>query len=341
MFRAFSQKYITPKNVLFFIILILFLFFLSKIPDIALMFFASYVIACSLEPLVQKLSCKMQRSTASAIVLLGCLLSVMLLFVPLLIIGANEVKSFTESFPQYVELVKNFIEHTPFLSKQNLSNADMSGIITTASGFSTKILYETINIGRNLGFAFVYLLISILIIYYFMVDKESIKSNFLRLFPVPMRNRTSEIYDSISLKIGGYVVAQVATMASIGVIVTIGLMLIKVDYALLLGFISALFDIVPVVGPTVAFFVCVFAVYKAGPVAMILTALVFGVAQLIENNFVRPFVFSKLLNIHPLLVFLFIFLAAKFLGIIGVVFAPAIAALAVVLIEEIYMKSIE
>ena len=283
----------------------------------------------------------MQRSTASAIVLLGCLLSVMLLFVPLLIIGANEVKSFTESFPQYVELVKKFIEHTPFLSKQNLSNADMSGIITTASGFSTKILYETINIGRNLGSAFVYLLISILIIYYFMVDKESIKSNFLRLFPVPMRNRTSEIYDSISLKIGGYVVAQVATMASIGVIVTIGLMLIKVDYALLLGFISALFDIVPVVGPTVAFFVCVFAVYKAGPVAMILTALVFGVAQLIENNFVRPFVFSKLLNIHPLLVFLFIFLAAKFLGIIGVVFAPAIAALAVVLIEEIYMKSIE
>ena len=74
---------------------------------------------------------------------------------------------------------------------------------------------------------------------------------------------------------------------------------------------------------------------------LILTALIFGVAQLIENNFVRPLMFSKLLNIHPLLVFLFIFLAAKFLGIIGVVFAPAIAALVVVLIEEIYMKSIE
>ena len=74
---------------------------------------------------------------------------------------------------------------------------------------------------------------------------------------------------------------------------------------------------------------------------MILVALVFGGAQLIENNFVRPFVFSKLLNIHPLLVFLFIFLGAKFFGILGVVFAPAIAALAVVLIEEIYMRSIE
>ena len=156
-----------------------------------------------------------------------------------------------------------------------------------------------------------------------------------------MRKRTAEIYDTISLKIGGYVVAQVAAIASIGIIITIGLLILKVDYALLLGFLSALFDIVPIVGPTLAFFICLFAVAKHGPVIVLLTAALFGFAQLIENNFVRPYVFSKLLNIHPLLVFLFIFLGAKFFGIIGVVFAPAIAALAVVLIEEIYMKSIE
>ena len=338
MFSAFSQKYFTPKNILFAIVAILTIVIITKIPDIAIMFFASYVIACSLEPMVRKLSKKMTRPTASALVLLGCLVLIILLFIPLIIIGANEVKSFANTFPQYIDIFKKFIMDTPFLNK---SNMDVNSIVSSASGVSTKILTDTINIGKNIGSAFMYFLISILIVYYFMADKHKIKETFLKLFPPPIRKRTSEIYDTISLKIGGYVVAQIAAIASIGVVVTIGLLILKVDYALLLGFISALFDIVPIVGPTLAFFICLIAVFKHGPVLVLLTALVFGVAQLIENNLVRPYVFSKLLNIHPLLVFLFIFLGAKFFGILGIVFAPAIAALMVVLIEEVYMKSIE
>lgn len=341
MFAAFSQKYLTPKNVFFGIVAILLLLFITKIPDIAVMFFASFVVACSMEPLVQKLSNKMSRETASALVILGSLLILGLLFVPLIIIGANEIKAFADSFPQHAELLKKIIMDTPFLNKSHIENMDIGGMIASAGDFSSRILTETINFGKNIGSAFVYILVSIMIVYYFMADKDSIKNVIMRLFPTILRKRASEIYDSISLKIGGYVVAQITTMAGIGIVVTIGLWLLKVDYALLLGFISAVFDIVPVIGPTIAFFVCLVAVYKFGPWVLLGTAVVFGVAQLIENNFIRPFVFSKLLNIHPLLVFLFIFLAAKFLGIIGVVFAPAIAAMAVVLIEEIYMKSIE
>ena len=70
-------------------------------------------------------------------------------------------------------------------------------------------------------------------------------------------------------------------------------------------------------------------------------AVVFAVAQLIENNFVRPYVFGKLLNIHPILIYLFLFISAKYMGIIGVVFAPAIAATVCVLIEELYIKNLE
>ena len=69
--------------------------------------------------------------------------------------------------------------------------------------------------------------------------------------------------------------------------------------------------------------------------------IVFSIAQLTENNFVRPFVFGKFLDLHPLIIYLFLFIAAKYMGIVGVVFAPAIAATVVVLIEEIYIKGLE
>jgi predicted PurR-regulated permease PerM len=156
-----------------------------------------------------------------------------------------------------------------------------------------------------------------------------------------MRKRTEEIIDTISRKSGGYVIAQVVTMASVGLIVFIGLLLMRCEYAFLLGLITGVFDIVPVIGPTFAFLICMIVLYKAGTATMVLAAIVFGVAQLIENNFIRPYIFSKFLDLHPLIIYLFIFIAAKYMGIIGIIFAPALAATTVVLIEEIYMKSLE
>ena len=156
-----------------------------------------------------------------------------------------------------------------------------------------------------------------------------------------MRARTGDIIKTIAERSGGYIVAQLVTMASVGIIITVGLLFLRSEYALILGLISAIFDIIPVVGPAIAFVICMIAVCKSGPLVLFFTAVIFVTAQLVENNFVRPYVFGKFLDLHPLIIYLFIFIAAKYIGVIGVVFAPAIAATVVVLIEELYMKSLE
>jgi len=344
MFETVLPKYINAKNIIFFIVIIMLIKLIINISDVAILFFASFVIACSLEPFVvilQKRFPKLKRSKACAITLIGAISGLLALFVPIIVIGSNEVRTFTVSFPQYIDSLKHFIITNHFLSKSTLGQIDVNGLISSASALSSRLFEETLNIGINLGSAFVYLIVSVLVIYYFMLDRDKVKCTTMRLFPKQMRKRVSEIYDSIAQKIGGYVVAQIATMASVGVIVTIGFLLLRIDYALLLGLICAVFDIIPVVGPTIALLICLVAVYKYGIWVLLLTAAVFGFAQLAENNFVRPFVFSKLMNIHPLVIFLFLLIAAKYMGIVGVVFAPAIAATVVVLVEELYMKSIE
>ena len=341
MFENLFQKYITAKNIIFFIVTIIILVFLSKISEIAIMFFACFVIACSLEAPVQKLSKKFKRSTACAIVLVGTLLIISAFFVPIIVIGGHEIKEFAHSFPQYMNNIKAFIESSKIITNENISKMDIGGLLSSVSGTTSNIITEILNAGKNIGSAFVYLILSILIIYYFMVDKDTVKTTILKLFPKQMRGRTSEIIDTITLKCGGYVIAQIVTMASIGIIVTLGLLLLKNDYALLLGLISGIFDIIPVVGPTIAFLICMIVVYKSGPFVMGMTAIICIVAQLAENNIVRPFVFSKFLDLHPLLIYLFILIAAKYMGILGVIFAPVIAATVVVLIEELYIKSLE
>lgn len=341
MFENVFKKYITPKNILFLIGLILFVILIFNIPEIALMFFASFVIACSLEPLVKKLLPKFSRQTACIIVLFGALLFVCAFFVPIIVIGTHEINSFAKNFPQYINNIVNFINSSNIVSQLNFAQLDIGGVISSVSGTSSKILAETINAGKNIGSAFVYLLVSILIIYYFMVDGAKIRAASLKLFPKDIRKRTADIVDVIAERSGGYVIAQIMTMASVGIIVTIGLFILRNEYALLLGLISAVFDIIPVVGPVIAFLICMVTVFKSGPLVLTLTAVIFAIAQLAENNFVRPYVFSKFLDLHPLIIYLFIFLAAKYMGVVGVIFAPAIAAMVVVLIEEVYIKNMD
>ena len=155
-----------------------------------------------------------------------------------------------------------------------------------------------------------------------------------------MKDRAGEILDTISKKIGGYVIALLVTMSSVGIIMTIGLLLIRVDYAVLLGLITAILDIIPVIGPFIALLICLLAASKAGALTLALILVVFAIAQLAENNLVRPYIFGKFLDLHPLIIYLALFITAQYLGVVGVIFAPAIAATVCVLIDELYIKNI-
>jgi len=341
MFENIFRKYISAKNVVFFILAILFIVFITKIKDIAILFFASYVIACSLNPIVDKMaSKKISRNLASGIILGLTVLVLCLFFFPIISMAGHEIKAFVNNIPVYFDLIKEFIHNTPVINKTQLAQIDIGDFISSASGITTNFVNKSINISVNFASAVVYFLAALIIIYYFMADKEQVKTAYMSLFPSQMKTKADEIIETISKKIGGYVIAQIATISSVGIITAIGLMILKVDYAILLGLITAILDIIPVVGPVLALIICLIAAIKAGPVTLVLILVVFAIAQLAENNLIKPFIFGKFLDLHPLIIYLFLFITAQYLGVIGVIFAPAIAATVCVLIDELYIKNI-
>ena len=340
MFDVFVRKYITVKNIIFFIIAILFLIFITKIKDIAILFFASYVIACSLNPLVDKLNKKMNRSLASSLVLGGVLLISAVFLVPMFVMGGHQIKSFLLSLPEHISTVKEFLISTPILNKSIFSQLDLGEVISSTSNFTTKFVNSSIDFSMGFASAIVYFLAACIIIYYFLADKDIVKKTYLSLFPRQLKEKADDIIEVISKKIGGYVLAQIVTIASVGIIMTIGLMLLKVDYALILGILNAILDLIPVIGPGIGLFITILMAYKMGPLTIALIVVVFIIAQWAENNLVRPYIFGKFLDLHPLIIYFFLFVTAQYLGVVGVIFAPAIAATVCVLIEELYIKNI-
>ena len=341
MFDVFVKKYITVKNIIFFIIAILFIIFVTKIKDIAILFFASYVIACSLNPLVDKLSAKkMNRPLASGLVLGAVLIISGLFLVPMFVMGGHQIKSFLTQLPAHIATVKEFVLSTPILNQTILSRLDMGEVISSTSNFTTKFVNSSIDFSMGFASAIVYFLAACIIIYYFLSDKEVVKKTYLSLFPRQLKDKADEIIEVISKKIGGYVLAQIVTIASVGIIMTIGLLILKVDYALILGILNAVLDLIPVIGPGIGLLITILMAYKMGPVTIALIIAVFIIAQWAENNLVRPYIFSKFLDLHPLIIYFFLFVTAQYLGVVGVIFAPAIAATVCVLIEELYIKNI-
>ena len=318
----------------------LFLVFVTRIKDIAILFFASYVIACSLNPLVDKLTNKMTRSQAATLVLCGVLGIIAVFLLPVFIVGGHQIEAFVSVLPEHISTVKSYILSLPIINQSNFAQLDMTGILSSASEVTSQFVNSSINASMEFASALIYLLAGCIIVYYFMADKETVRKAYLSLFPHQMKTRADEILNTISQKIGGYVLAQVVTISSVGITMTVGLLILGVDYALLLGLLNAIFDIIPVVGPGVALCVTLLAAYKMGPITLALILLLFIVAQWAENNLVRPYIFGKFLDLHPLIIYFFLFVTAQYFGVIGVIFAPAIAATVCVLIEELYIKNI-
>ena len=316
------QKIGTSQNLIFLLGLITYTICLFTITDIALMLFVTYVIACALNPLVDKLEKKCGRNIAAAIVFGGFLGGILLMFLPIIIIGGNEIAHLAAQYPQYVDQIKDYVMNSPVVEEF----ANSGGLIESITSISKGGLY---------------IFVSMIFTYFLIVDREKLLNTALRFFPKKSREKINEIYNLSEQKLSRFVSGQFIASASVGLIVIIGLLILRVDSAIILGCVSAVLDIVPIVGPAIALVICLAVTYKLGWTVVILTAVIFIFAQIVENNVVKPYVFGKFMDLHPIVIYIFLFVCAKYFGAVGAIFAPAIAADVCVFIEELYLKNMD
>ena len=334
------QKYLTVKNIVFLFLILVILKSLPQITVIALLFFASFIISCSINPLVDKLETKIKRPIAATLVLLGLLTVFFAFFLPILFIVIKQIHDLILILPEKIALMQHFFAHYRIFGHKLPEFINYESVIKNPSPVATGLVNQSINITMNFAQGVIFFLAICMMVFYFVMDKKEIKDYLIKLFPPELKSKASEVYDNISDKVGGYVIAQILNMIVVGLLTAVGMALIKVDYPLLLGAITGILDIIPVIGPTIAMALCMITAYKIGWVSIALAAFMFLLAQWISNNLFRPVVFGKFLNLHPLVIIFAFLISAQFLGVWGVILAPAIASLVCVLFDEIYVKTI-
>ena len=340
MIKLFNKD-VPISSILFGFFIVLLLFFMFTNVDVALMLFISLVFACSLNPIVDKLEKKMPRPIATCIVLFGALAILGLLLAFIFMLGAYQISELIKEYPNYVKNLDDAINGSTALQKMGITKIDIDGITASMANSTEGAIDYIMGMIKGMGSGFAYCLTGLIFLFFFMQDKQNIKTTVLKYFPANIKNRTEEIIDNISLKMGGYVFAQTMAVLSVFVVNAVGLLILQNPYAISIAIIAAILDIIPVVGPAIAIVICLIGVYEFGAKVLITTLVVMVLAQLVENNLVRPYAFSKLMDLHPTIIFLSLILGGKYFGFIGVLFGPAMAATICVLLDELYVKNIK
>ena len=336
----FWHKENNLKNILFILLAIFLIWFIGQIQNIAILAFACYVLACSLIPTVDRLEKYMKRSIASTIVIVGTILAVILFFIPIVTISIQEIHQFIGKIPSIVNNVISFINNKTIMGKAIIEYIDISALTTSSSQVASDIVNKSIDFTVTILEIITIIITMGVIVFYMVNEKNLIRDAIIMMFPPKLKPRAKEVYTSIENKVGGYVIAQVLSMSTVAIFTALGLLTLKVEYALLLGLIAGILDIIPIVGPTIAVILGVLCASPQGLLIVFLTVIVYLIAQWISNNFVRPLVFGKFLDLHPLIIIFAFLIAAQFLGVWGVILSPAIAALLLTLFDELYLKTI-
>jgi predicted PurR-regulated permease PerM len=170
---------------------------------------------------------------------------------------------------------------------------------------------------------------------YFLIALPGVKKLWLSLLPKSRRVRAALLTDEVFGRVGGFMLGNLLTSVISGVGTYIWLIIFGVRYALLLSLVVALFDLIPMVGSTIAgVIVSLVALTKGLPVA-IATIGFYIVYRYLEDYFVNPRVMKHTVKVTPGLTIIATLIGGTLLGLIGALVAIPVAATIHLLLEEV------
>lgn len=172
---------------------------------------------------------------------------------------------------------------------------------------------------------------------YFLIALPGVKKLWLSLLPKSRRVRAGLLTDEVFGRVGGFMLGNLLTSVISGVGTYIWLSIFGVPYAILLSLVVALFDLIPLVGSTIAgVIVSLVALTKGLPVG-IATAGFYVVYRYLEDYLVNPRVMKHTVKVTPGLTIIATLIGGTLLGLIGALVAIPVAATIHLLLEEVAM----
>jgi predicted PurR-regulated permease PerM len=306
---------------------------LGSLKSVLVLIGVAFFLALGLEPaaswFVNRKLPRWAATTLVFVIFLAMMGSFVAAAIPPLVQQAEEL---IHQAPHYLQQAQ---DHSSAIGKLNDRFHLQQRITDTVKGSGGSVVSDVVDAGSAVFGAIADSLVVIVLTVYFLVDMPRIRTNLYRMVPNSRRPRAILIGDEVFAKVGAYVLGNVLISVIAGGATFIWLLAFNVPYPLLLGIFVALFDLVPVVGSTIAgVAVAAVAVTVSLPVC-IATIVFFVFFRLFEDYLLVPRIIGRVVQVPALVTVVAVLIGGALLGIIGALVAIPIAAALLLLTQEV------
>jgi predicted PurR-regulated permease PerM len=307
-----------------------------------LLLFTAILFAAGLRPIVNRLSKRMPFGAAVGLTFGIVLLVVAVIaFVLIQPIGAELVRlvqavpGYALSLQEQLTSAQKFIESDQ--TARQLASTLAGGAGGVISGIGQKLLSGPQIVAEIIGDGLLIVLLAV----GWMLSSDDLERFILSLMPPTVREDWHSAFADIGARLSAYVQGVVINGGVVGIVMGVALGLLGVPYAVLLGFIAAIFQAIPMVGAVISGPIILAVVLATGGWTKMLIALVvFAVLQMIDQNVLSPIIFGQRVQLSFLLIILATIAGGSLLGIGGAFLAVPAAAVVQVLVVRIVAPAI-
>ena len=276
-----------------------------------------------------------RRGLAVAITFVGAILAIVALAATVIPTIVDQVNDFIQAVPGYVEDLTAGRGRLGFLEREyhitdRVREAIEDGGATRVLGLSGTALAIT----KGIVTAVVATVTIAFLTLFMLLEGPRWVERFYALLPEDKQARWRGMGQQIYRTVGGYVTGNLAISVIAGVVSTIVLSLVGVPYALALGLLVAILDLIPLAGATIAAVAVSTVAFLDSTQSGIIVLVFFILYQQLENHVLQPVVYGRTVQLSPLAVLIAVLIGAELAGVIGALAAiPVAGTIQVVLVD--------
>ncbi|MGL5381535.1 AI-2E family transporter [Clostridium sp.] len=248
----------------------------------------------------------------------------------------TNIKEILNSLPEFQEDLKGWINQiVESLNSKNLSvesTGELTGeIVNKVSGYANNILNIVVGTLGNISSFALNFVVTLILTLYFLMDKERLIRQMKKARDVLLPEKTGRhltvfMHDLDNI-VGKFIIGELLDSIIVGIVSTVLLLLIKHPFAVLIGTIAGITNIIPYVGPIIgaalAFFFGIFTSVPLGIAGAILLLLY----QQVDGNFVQPKIVGDKIGLSPVWILIAVLIGGSYFGPLGMILSMPIAGL--------------
>jgi predicted PurR-regulated permease PerM len=259
----------------------------------------------------------------------------------------DQIERLVRKLPVYLRDVLTLAENwavsqnetRPEFVSQLFDLLDVQGLTRWAIASSQNLLIRSFSLTTGLVGGVVSIILALFLSGYMLSDSKTLVRSVVRLLPQPWDERIAAQFAPITRRMGGYIRGRVLVSAILGVAITTSLSVLGLsDYALGLGAIAGVTNLIPFLGPVLGSIPALVVAISQGWWTLLWVLLLFIIIQNVETYILDPLLVGSSVGVHPLYQLLAVLGGTQVLGIIGALIVPPWVAGAAVLLDNLYIQ---